>query len=123
MRVLMSIKPEFVSKMITGEKTYEFRKILFKRSDIQTIVVYASHPVSKIVGEFYIDDVLTDQPENIWNTTRKHSGISKKFFDSYFAGKKVAHAISIHSFHEYSEPKTLDSVRISRAPQSFCYIE
>ena len=39
MKVLLSIKPEFVEKIISGEKKFEFRKSLPKREGITTIVV------------------------------------------------------------------------------------
>lgn len=123
MRVLMSIKPEFVKKIASGEKTFEFRKILFKCSGIKTIVVYASSPVSKIVGEFNIDNILTDEPSKIWYLTHEKSGISKKYFDDYFHGKPIAHAISISSFKKYPYPRPLSYVNVLRAPQSFCYIK
>ena len=57
MNVILSIKPEFVEKIFSGEKQYEYRKILFKQK-VDTIYIYASRPVSKIVGEFKIDDIV-----------------------------------------------------------------
>lgn len=43
MRVLLSIKPEFVKKIISGEKKYEFRRKIFKR-DVKIVIIYASYP-------------------------------------------------------------------------------
>lgn len=34
MKILLSIKPQYVEKIISGEKRYEFRKKEFKRRDI-----------------------------------------------------------------------------------------
>ena len=51
MNVILSIKPEFVEKIFSGEKQYEYRKILFKQK-VDTVYIYASRPISKIVGEF-----------------------------------------------------------------------
>lgn len=31
MEVLLAIKPEFVEKIFSGEKKYEFRKVVFKK--------------------------------------------------------------------------------------------
>lgn len=30
MKILLSIKPRFVEKIISGEKLYEYRKVVFK---------------------------------------------------------------------------------------------
>ena len=65
MNVILSIKPEFVEKIFSGEKQYEYRKILFKQK-VDTVYIYASRPISKIVGEFKIDEILCDTPENIF---------------------------------------------------------
>lgn len=123
MRVLMSIKPEFVERIASGVKKYEFRRVLFKREDITSIVVYASSPISKVVGELSIEKVLSDRPERIWSETKHYSGITKDYFDTYFQDKEVANAISIESFTPYSERMSLSEINVKRAPQSFCYIQ
>ena len=57
MKVLLSIKPEFVEKIFAGTKKYEFRKSLFKKSGVKYVVIYASAPIKRVVGEFEIDDI------------------------------------------------------------------
>jgi predicted transcriptional regulator len=32
-------------------KKYEFRKVVFKNPKVKTVVVYASSPVQKVIGE------------------------------------------------------------------------
>lgn len=119
----MSIKPEFINEIVSGNKCFEFRRVLFQRRDISTIVVYASSPISKVVGEFSFDDILTDHPDNIWQKTKEKSGITKSYFDSYFSGKDFANAIVINTFTAYDEPLSLSDINVKRAPQSFCYID
>lgn len=73
MRVLLSIKPEFVEKIFDGTKKYEFRKSLFRRNDIKCVIIYASAPIKQVVGEFEIDEILSDKvdmgnyKELFWN--------------------------------------------------------
>ena len=45
MKVLLSIKPEFVQEIFTGKKKYEYRKAIFTRS-VDKVVVYSTKPVS-----------------------------------------------------------------------------
>lgn len=124
MKVLLSIKPEFVDKIFSGEKLYEYRKVCFSRRDIKTIVVYATQPVGRIVGEFDIDNIIEDSPSSIWNTTKKYSGITKSFFLNYFSGREIAYAIKIRSVRRYSEwvDPNIAFDKFS-PPQSFRYIE
>lgn len=124
MKILLSIKPEFVEEIISGRKKYEFRKQLFKHIEIKTIVVYASSPISKIIGEFEIEEILSYAPSELWAKTSKESGISSTFFFSYFANRAVAHAIKIGKFTLYPHPLSLEEYSSNlRPPQSFCYIE
>lgn len=122
MKVLLSIKPEFVEKIFAGTKKYEFRKSLFRRSDVKYVVIYASSPVKRVVGEFEIDDILSDDVNSLWERTKKHSGITKTFYKSYFQNKKTANAIQIGHLIKYEVTKSLSDYNIDQAPQSFCYI-
>jgi predicted transcriptional regulator len=123
MKILLSIKPEFAEKILQGEKHYEFRKVLPKATGVKTIVIYATLPLGKVVGEFDIDEILSDTPRNIWSETSNFSGISKRFFNDYFHGKEIAHAIKVKKVRRYSTPRELSSILASGiAPQSFCYL-
>lgn len=62
MKVLLSIKPEFVNEMVLGNKKFEYRKSIFKRADVTDVVVYATKPYGKVVGEFKIDRIIDDNP-------------------------------------------------------------
>lgn len=79
MKVLLSIKPEFAEKILNGTKKFEFRKGIFKNNNITTVVIYATMPVGKIVGQFSIDEILKNDPESLWVKTKKYAGISKNF--------------------------------------------
>lgn len=124
MKVLMSIKPEFVDRIISGEKSYEFRRVLYKRTDITHIVVYASSPVCRLVGEIEVASIHSDTPDNLWEKTKDKAGISEQFFFAYFSGRDKAHAIEVKSFLPYDEHiKLKDKYPTLVPPQSFCYVE
>lgn len=123
MKVLLSIKPEYAEKILDGKKLFEFRRSLFRDPKVQTIVIYATKPIGKIIGEFEIDGVLSDNPDEIWSVTSEFSGISENYFKEYFCGRDIAHAIKVKSTKRYKHPKELSSVIQSGvAPQSFCYL-
>lgn len=123
MKVLLSIKPEYAEKILSGEKRFEFRKAIFKNKDVKTIVIYATMPVGKIVGEFEFDGVLTGTPDAVWTQTEDYSGISQNFFEEYFNGREMAHAIKVGSVKRYLEPLNLTTiVPNGLAPQSYRYI-
>lgn len=124
MKVLLSIKPEYVKKIFSGEKRYEYRKSIYKNHAVDTIVVYCTMPMGKIVGEFKVEKIIQDNPINIWNTTKAYSGVEKSFFKQYFKGRDKGFAIKINSTKLYDTPidpkEKLDNFT---APQSFRYID
>jgi predicted transcriptional regulator len=123
MNVLLSIKPEFVNKIFSGQKKYEYRKTIFKRKDINRVVVYATSPVCRVVGEFEIETILFDDIYTLWEETKIHSGIDEKFFFEYFTKKEKGYAIKIKNYEKYSESRKLEDVYHSVPPQSFAYID
>lgn len=123
MKVLLSIKPEYAQKILSGEKKFEFRKVGFTDSSVRSVVIYATKPVGKLVGEFEILRILVDSPSQIWEHTKKHAGIDRHFFDSYYQGKKQAFAIAVGKVESYAEPKCLSELGVGiTPPQSFRYI-
>ncbi|MDR2979221.1 MAG: ASCH domain-containing protein [Bacteroidales bacterium] len=121
MNVLLSIKPEFANKIFNGTKKYEFRKSIFKK-DVKKVIVYASSPVQRVIGEFDIIGILCKDTESLWHETKKYSGITKDFYDEYFANKEMAYAIKVGTVRKYSCPKYLSDFDIEYAPQSFAYL-
>jgi predicted transcriptional regulator len=123
MKVLLAIKPEFAEKIFDGSKKFEFRKTIFKFEDVKVVVIYASSPMQKVVGEFEIEKVIALEPEKLWEKTKKHSGITKEYFDSYFSEKDKGFAIKIKKLKKYKKPKCLKTdFNISSPPQSFIYL-
>ena len=124
MKILLSIKPQYVEKIISGEKRYEFRKREFKRKDIDTIVVYSSGNVKKLIGEIKFKRILSDTPDLIWQKTHAQSGMSEESFMRYYMNKSKAYAIAIDSFCPYDEPMNLETKYPGvKAPQSYRYVD
>jgi predicted transcriptional regulator len=122
MKVLLSIKPEYAEKILNGEKKYEFRKRLFDHTSISKVIIYASSPISKIIGEFEVDYVLSLNIGELWGKTMRYSGVDKEFYDRYFSGKDIGHAIRVKKVKRYKRSLCLHDYGIQQAPQSFAYI-
>ncbi len=119
--ILLSINPEYVERIMCGEKKYEFRKNLCKRK-VDKIIIYSTSPVMKVVGEADVEEVLVDEPRKIWEITKKHSGINQEFFYEYYGGRTQAVAYKLNNIVEYAKPKVLADYGVNVAPQSFCYL-
>lgn len=125
MKVLLSIKPQYVKEIFDGKKKYEYRRNVFKRDDVDTVIIYATKPIGKVVGEFEINEIIKENPLILWERTKKYSGILKKDYMEYFKEKENAFAIGIKNTKIYEKPLELTDINpnIKYAPQSFMYID
>ncbi len=119
--IVISINPKHVQNIINGSKKFEYRTKAAKE-DIDKIIIYETMPVKKIVAEVEIVDVLIMKPSDLWEVTKKQSGITKKYFDDYFDGRKIAYAYKLGNVNVYDSPKELKEFGLKAAPQSFVYV-
>lgn len=118
---IISIKPEYVDKIFSGEKKWEFRKC---RITADKFLIYETAPISKIVGEFTPRWVGEGTPEAIYaETCLDGAGIDYDKFFEYFKGSKRAFAYEITNLKEYELAVPLAHYGIKRPPQSFCYLK
>jgi predicted transcriptional regulator len=122
MKVLLSIKPKFAHLIFEGTKLFEFRKSIFKRGNIKTVVVYASSPMQKVIGEFEIESIINDNLDSLWQQTSEHAGITEGYFHEYFANKEKGFAIKIKAPKLYKKPRCLKDTYNVVPPQSFMYL-
>jgi predicted transcriptional regulator len=121
--VLLSIKPRFANAILEGTKTFEFRRSIFRSATVSKIIIYASSPVSRVIGEFMIDGILALEPKKLWEVTAKGAGVNREFFDDYFRGREIGYALKVRCPRRYAKHLTLgDHCGLLRPPQSFCYL-
>ena len=122
MKIIVSINPEYVEKILSGEKKFEYRTRVTKQQ-VDTLIVYATKPIMKVVAEVENLGVIATSPEELWNQTKNQSGITKSFFDEYFKDKQVAYAYKLGKVKVYECPKSLLDFDLRMAPQSFAYVK
>lgn len=120
-KMLLSINPEHVENILSGEKKYEFRKVKCTR-EIDKIVIYSTYPVKKVIGEVDVEEILFDTIDKIWNITSEFSGITKDFYDTYYKNKEKAVAFKLGKIKKYKKALTLEDLGVKCAPQSYMYI-
>ena len=119
-RILLSIKPEYVDKIFSGEKKVEYRKRVV--SDVDLILIYATSPIQKVVAEFKVEGILSGSPKELWDTTKEIGGINEEDYFAYYNGSNRAFAYKISELNIYKKPLLLSDLGIKHAPQSFQFI-
>lgn len=123
MKILLSIHPKFIEKILTGEKRFEYRKSM-PTKDIESVIIYATKPVGKVVAEFKVKSIHSKSPEQLWLETKDYAGINEDFFFQYFKDREIAHAFEVGELMVFEQPKELkEFISSGVPPQSFCYIK
>ncbi len=120
-RMLLSIKPQYVEKIVAGQKKFEFRKF-HCRDEVDTIVIYATAPMKQVIGETTILQIIEGDVEYVWQKTRPYGGILKKDYKEYYKKREIAIAYQLGEVRLYDEPKKLADFGLSYVPQSFAYL-
>lgn len=123
MKIILSIKPEYAKKIFNGDKLYEYRKVIFKDERVTHVVVYASAPISKVIGEFEIERVLKEPVSKLWKLTKEYGGVDKDFFNKYFEQRKEGYAIEIKQASLYKKEYDIYEKYGVKPPQSFLYLK
>ncbi len=121
MNVLLSIKPEYVEKILSGEKRYEFRKRIWKK-EVDRVFIYSTSPVKRIVASFKPGTIIEGSPDELWKRYGRASGVSEREFNDYFRNIASGHAIEIIDPTRLKEIANLSKIsKDFAAPQSFYY--
>jgi len=119
--VLLSVKPEYVEKILCGDKIIEFRKQVWKNK-VSQVFVYSTSPVRKIVASFVPGKIVKDTPKNLWDKYEKESGINKDDFKHYFSNSSFGYAIEINNVKQFIKPMDPRTFKTNfKAPVNFCY--
>lgn len=121
MKILLSIKPKFVKKILSWEKLYEFRKKI--PEDIKNVAIYSSSPEQRVIWEFEVIEVIKLNPSKLWELTKSWAGIEQEYFDEYFEWKDFWYAIKIGKINKYNISKKLSEYNIKTPPQNFMYLK
>jgi predicted transcriptional regulator len=118
----MALKPRYADAILAGEKRVEFRKRALA-SDITTVLIYATMPVKRIVGEFTVERTIAIPPRDLWRLVGCIGGVHEDDFYSYYAGSDIATGIIVESARRYKSATRRASLTPRPAvPQSFNYL-
>lgn len=123
--IIMSIKPKYWKDIVNLRKIVEYRKrVWVNTSEPTRVIVYATAPMKRVVGEFTTNNIIQGTPKQVWKHTQGMGAISENEFFEYFKNSKQANAIEIKTLKVYNEPDNINSLKmigVNSAPQSWQY--
>jgi predicted transcriptional regulator len=121
--LLLSIKPEYASLILCGEKKIEFRRSPFRQS-IDYLIIYSSSPEQVVVGTAEVKGIVSAAPRTLWKYAQElGGGITRAALLEYFAGKEIGYGFQLFNVVAFKKRITpTDISKEFRAPQSFMYL-
>ncbi|QWD79243.1 ASCH domain-containing protein [Polynucleobacter sp. MWH-Spelu-300-X4] len=121
--IVLSIKPQYADLILAKIKTVEFRRT-WAAEDVNTIAIYASSPIQRIVGLVKVEETLKVRPSKLWKICSEHSGgLTKRELLNYFNGKSLCNAVLLKDavkFKQAIDPNKF--IENFYPPQSFQYL-
>lgn len=109
--LVLSIHPNYADAIFAGRKRFELRRVMPRVVPGATIYVYATAPVSAVVGFFEAGDVRRDSRAAIWRDLRDELAIEKKDYDRYFSGCRIVSAVRVIEPRLLRRPAPLPELR------------
>lgn len=125
-QILMSIKPCYVQKILSGEKTVELRSRKLNVQNGARIWIYSTLPKGCVEVVATIQSIDYNHPDIIWARYAEELAITYEEFLKYVHGNESVSAIRLTNVTRVSNPLTLNSIRscIQRfhPPQFFSHL-
>lgn len=124
---ILSIKPEYATKIVDGLKTVELRRRFLDLTVTGAkMYVYATVPIQALVGYATIDRVRRMSVTEIWDEYQDVSYITRSDFDNYFEGKDAGFVLVLRDPVKLDRPISLAVLKQKinfTPPQSFTYAD
>jgi predicted transcriptional regulator len=119
---LLSIHPRFAEAILSGRKKVELRRVSWARP-VTHVVIYATAPVSQVIGMFEVKRVVRDRPRRLWDRYGAVCDVEPRFFRDYYEGLDEGVAILIGHVTRFHDPIPLSTLEVSSPPQNFRYVD
>ena len=119
--IIISIHPEYAEKILTGEKTYELRTRL-PQDKPDCIIIYATAPISAVVGTAEIADMLDMPLPELWKRVRKAACVTLDDFHEYFRHSDTGKAFVLRNPVRFPSLIPITNYGLKKAPQSWQYL-
>ena len=91
--IVISVKEEYLTLILSGEKTIELRRKVINVPPGSRVWLYAKSPTAHIRACATVRMVVKATPRAVWSRYHSKVGITRDQSDSYFEGSSIACAI------------------------------
>lgn len=125
--LVISVKPEFAIKIIDGTKKIELRKSAPKANKGDLVFIYSTTPEKAIIGLGFVQNIIKDNPQNIWKRYSKLLGIDRIRYNKYYIDTELAVGIVLSDVRGLDQKLSLSQIKTVlptfQPPQTFRYFD
>lgn len=114
---LIPLLPQYWDMYRDGSKIWELRKVTHSPRGVDGLIIYATAPVSRIVGEVDLISTHVGYVNDVWDVVKDGCGITRKQYDLYYQDQEIAIAYRLGNVYEYPT-----SLGMLPAPQGYRYL-
>jgi predicted transcriptional regulator len=123
--LLVSMKPQYAERILSGSKLVEIRKKFSDRWVGSKAILYSTDPQRALVGEATVRSVTSGAPIEIWARFGTGIACSLSDFKSYVGAAAKVSAIELDEIIPYRQPVSLSQISSLVGerlipPQSYC---
>lgn len=123
--LLLSVRPHYAEKIVTGAKSAEIRRQRPGVHPGMPVVIYATLPTGAVIGTARVVGISSGPPSDLWVLHHDQVGLSREDYDSYLKGTSIAYILTLTAPRRLNAPLPLSHLRAAAAfqpPRSFQYL-
>lgn len=101
---VLAVHPAPLEKIFTRTKSVEVRTRFSSKWESKRVSLYATQPISSLVGEARIGRVLSGTPNYLWELLGHKMGCNRAEYEAYTASHETVFAITLEDVKRYAEP-------------------
>ncbi len=117
---VMSIRKDYGMNLLEGKSSWEYRRRKSRISRGDRIILYSTAPDSRLIGEFIVGDIVTGNPEEVWEKTKENVCYSKEEVVPYLKTGNFPIAFQVTQPRIYENLAKLRDIPNFRPPMSYC---
>lgn len=114
---MIPLHPQYWDMCRDGSKIWVLREDTISPRCVDGLVIYATAPVSRIVGDVDLVRTHVGYVDDVWEVVKTGCGITRDQYDLYYQDQETAIAYRLGNVWEYSP-----SLDARYAPQGYKYL-
>jgi len=117
---VLSIKKEYGMNLLECKALWEYRRRKSRINVGDKLVLYATAPNRELIGEFFVGEIVTGSPNEVWEKTKGDVCYQEDEVMPYLESGDFPIAFKVTNPKKYQQAIPIDKIPLFRSPMSYC---